>query len=402
MKKYDKLTPEGTKDCFYEQCTARTQVKQTLGCLFESRGYNMIMTPGIEFFDVYDRESAGIPSEDMFRFTDRKGRLVVLRADNTLPIARVAGTGLKASSVPMRLYYSQDVYCEHAALSGKLNEKPQCGIELIGASGIRADLEVIMTSVDALESCGITDFKIELGAADFFSAICKVFDFDSDMLTDISSLIESKNFSALSDILDTLPDCPEKTALKSLPRMYGGMQVISQARSMGLSENELIPLEYLGKLYEALRCEGLCDSVAIDLGLVHRSNYYTGMVFRGYIAGSGATVISGGRYDNLTAEFGRELCCAGFGAEVDEIARVLIRHGMINKKRPPDAVIFAADGEESAAMMLVKKLNKEGQICINSTFDSLEQTEEYAASAGILSVISIKDGKISRKKGGTK
>lgn len=75
---------------------------------------------------------------------------------------------------------------------------------------------------------------------------------------------------------------------------------------------------------------------------------------------------------------------------------------MINKKRPPDAVIFAADGEESAAMMLVKKLNKEGQICINSTFDSLEQTEEYAASAGILSVISIKDGKISRKKGGTK
>ncbi|MBQ8078071.1 MAG: ATP phosphoribosyltransferase regulatory subunit, partial [Eubacterium sp.] len=50
-------------------------------------------------------------------------------------------------------------------------------------------------------------------------------------------------------------------------------------------------------LYDKLCSAGLSDCIMLDLRLVNRSNYYTGVIFHGYAQGSGMTVLSGGRYD---------------------------------------------------------------------------------------------------------
>ena len=53
-KKYNKITPEGTKDLLFEECLARRYVEQTLSQVFSSRGFNEVVTPGLEFYDVFD------------------------------------------------------------------------------------------------------------------------------------------------------------------------------------------------------------------------------------------------------------------------------------------------------------------------------------------------------------
>ena len=116
MKNYAKLTPEGTRDYLFEESDARRTVERRLSDLFKAHGYRRIITPTYEFFDVFNRESAGALPEAMYSMTDAYGRLLVLRPDSTLPIARVAATRLQGASLPIRLYYDQNVFTRQPRL----------------------------------------------------------------------------------------------------------------------------------------------------------------------------------------------------------------------------------------------------------------------------------------------
>ena len=90
MKNYAKITPEGTKDLLFEECLANRTVSAMLGSVFADRGFHEVLTPGLEFYDLFAEEISGIPMEYMFKMSDSKGRLMVMRPDSTLPIARMA------------------------------------------------------------------------------------------------------------------------------------------------------------------------------------------------------------------------------------------------------------------------------------------------------------------------
>ena len=100
-------------------------------------------------------DSSAISQECMYKMTDKRGRLVVMRPDSTIPIARVTATHLQNQPKPFRFYYTQHIYRNTPGLTGRGDEIMQSGIELIGASGKRADLEVIADRHRSLEQmCG--------------------------------------------------------------------------------------------------------------------------------------------------------------------------------------------------------------------------------------------------------
>jgi len=398
MKRYSKVTPEGTRDLLFEECSARRIMESRLSALFKSRGYNRIITPSIEFFDVYDRDSAGILPETMYKLTDSQGRLMVLRPDNTLPIARVAATRLKDMKLPIRLYYTQKVFRQSPSLTGFNDEAAQSGIELIGAKGIRADLEIITTAVDALDECGAKDYRIEIGHAGFFKALSESLNTDDETREKISALIESKNYAALNDILDNIESNQTTKAIKMLPRLFGGEEVLDKAAQLCNSDDAQKSLDYLRSVYSRLSDLGLGNKVNIDLGLVHRSNYYTGVVFRGYIEGSGITVLSGGRYDMLIGEFGNSLPAMGFGVEVDALANAMLSRGEIRPPKPADVLVFGEDGCEIKALKYITELIEKGFICENSVFETEQQSYKYAVEKGIKRFVLVTEEKITESK----
>ena len=105
MKRYDLLTPEGTKDLLFEDCAVRRSLEERLSGIFKSMGYCEIVTPGLEFFDTFNLNSRYFPQESMYKLVDNKGRILVVRPDSTLPIARVAATRLRDARLPLRLFY---------------------------------------------------------------------------------------------------------------------------------------------------------------------------------------------------------------------------------------------------------------------------------------------------------
>lgn len=315
--------------------------------------------------------------------TDSFGRLLVLRADSTMPIARIAATRLRNESIPIRLYYTQNVFRRQQRFSGLNDENTQSGIELIGVNGFKADIEVLTTAADALAECGVSDFRIEIGHAGFFKALAAELNTDSETISLLSEHIEAKNYGEVNDLLENFGDCNAAKAIRQLPHLFGGVEIIAKARALCSSDEAIVALDYLEKLLKEIENIVPGDKINIDLGLVHRSNYYTGVVFRGYIQGSGLTVLSGGRYDGLVAEFGRSLPSIGFGVDVDALAGALLSSDNMQKTKPVDVLIFAADGCETKAMLRMRELNAQGLSCENCVLDTEQEAVEYAKQKGI-------------------
>lgn len=383
MKNYSKITPEGTKDYLAQESRAIRCAEKRLSAVFKSKGYEKVMTPTIEFFDVFNRDSSGYNPEDLYSLTDSYGRLLVLRPDSTLPIARLVSTRFQNARLPLRLYYNQNVFVRQKNLTGRSDEATQSGIELMGAYGLRADLEVITTAVEAIESCTSADFKLEIGHAGFFKELCKKLNVTDDIVSEIYDCVESRNFVSLNNILDKIGKNDITDCIRNLPRFFGGLEVIEKAKSIDLGDEGQKSLNYLKELYELLGDAGLTDKIVIDLSLVNRTNYYTGIIFKGYLQGSGVSVVSGGRYDSLGAEFGRDMPSTGFGIETGALASVMLSRDELDEERLPEIIVYGEQNYIIKALQYSKNLRANGVYCENSTFETLEDTKEYALSKGI-------------------
>lgn len=385
MKRYLKITPEGTKDFLFAECSAMDDICGKIEDVFVSRGFKRVITPGIEFYDVFSVPCSGISQESMFKMTDNKGRLLVARPDSTLPIARMVSSRLKNSILPVRLYYKQAVYRNNPTLTGRRNEFMQMGIELLGVKGIRADLEILTTAINSISSVA-DDFRIELGHAEVFDALSKELEIDDEYKEKIRVSIEGKNYSALNNLLDKLSPCKAVTAIRSLPSLFGGEEVFEKANEICKGTNAESALEYLHKIYSDLIPLGLGSKLIIDLGLVQRNDYYTGIVFTGYINGIGDAVISGGRYDKLLSEFDMPMGAAGFAVDTDAITIKRLTDNDVSYSDNPDVLVFAYDGHEIEAINLVAKLNEQGQKAQFSVLPTLEETQAFALKRGIAEV----------------
>lgn len=348
--KFIPYTPEGTRDRLFGECLSRRKVQSRLTHLFRSRGYAEIITPEVEFYDSFVAGGCAIPQESLIKIIDRSGKICVMRPDCTIPIARVAATKMKDRALPQRFYYNQNVYRSSSGNRGDDGECAQCGVELIGARGMRADLEMICMAVDSLRACGLKNFHIEIGHAGIYRALASEMKIDDETAEQIRTLIEGKSFAALRAFLADYSDRPACKALNQLAYLFGGVEVLDEAEALGSGEEGTIA--YLRSLYRLLEQAGYGDYIRFDLGLVHQIDYYTGVVFRGYVEGAGTAVLSGGRYDRLLEAFGRPAQATGFAVNVDAVAACLPDTEMSK----PDTLIYYELDQLAAAVAKLDEL----------------------------------------------
>lgn len=396
MKRYDLITPEGTRDLLFEDCAVRRSLEEKLSVIFKSRGYCEIVTPGLEFFDVFNLNSRYFPQESMYKLVDDKGRLLVVRPDSTMPIARVAATRLRDSELPLRLFYRQNVYRSKPVMRGRSDEIHQMGIELIGSDSRRADLEVLSGAVEVLSAFESDGFRLEIGDIGFFRELVGKLDADMSVREEIRSLIEAKNYPALNDLLDSIGSNKITAALKKLPRLFGGAKVLDEAEKLVDDEKMRSIIAGLRDIYNSLSELGYNGKITVDLGIVNKLDYYTGVVMKGYLQGYGSAVLSGGRYNKLLAEFGYDVPATGFAVNVDAAAKVMKQ--LHTYSAPvPDVIVYGEDGSEMEAIKYACKLRTEGLSVENSVFGDYGETKEYARKKGIKQAVCVGDGTVKRE-----
>lgn len=397
MKRYDLLTPEGTRDLLFDECIAKRMIEERLRKIFSGYGYSEVVTPGLEFYDVFNGKVRYFPQESMYKLVDGKNRMMVLRPDSTMPIARLVATRLREEPLPLKLFYNQSIFMVNPKNSGRDDEFAQSGIEILGGKSKAADYEALVLAVQALSACS-NAFRLEIGESSIFRLLVAELGINSDESENIQSLIETKNYPALNDALSSYSGAASD-ALRALPTLFGGNEVFEAAEKHMITAELREKLAALKETYDSLRASGI-EEVKVDLGLVHKKNYYTGIIFRGYVEGYGQPALSGGRYDNLIGDFGRDVPAVGFAINVEAAAKVLLKNtdADTSLSMPADVIVHAAEGAEVEGLKHCAVLIKEGKTVLNSVFPTADEAEKYAKANGIHRIdIIAADGKATTK-----
>lgn len=393
----DWLTPEGTRDMLFEECTAKREISECVTKLFENYGYSEVTTTGLEFFDVFNGIGRQFPQETMYKLVDGKNRLMVLRPDSTLPIARLAATRLRDEELPLKLFYNQNIFMVNPKDSGRDDEISQCGIEILGGKSEAADFEALVLAAKALEACD-KDYRIEIGDSGIFNELLIKYHCGSELAANTQNWIESKNLPMLDNVYSSDKIAEEDRnfaeAFKALPRLFGGFEVFEKAREIlkgEVLEQKLANLEkFCRDLSEVIPEE----KIRVDLGLLSKKNYYTGIIFRGYVEGYGQPALSGGRYDRLLGTFGRYAGAVGFAVNVEAVTRVLLKKGKSQFERKPDVIVWSEN--PALALKHCNELISEGFTALNSVLECPKCTKKYAKEHNIKRVdIVDKDGKVT-------
>ena len=313
-----RLTPDGTGDRLFEACEAEACVTRSLTEVFEGAGYRKVRTPGLEFLSVFEGAGSYFPPEEMYKLSDGEGRLVTLRPDSTIPIARLVATKLKGAALPLRIYYTQGVFRKQRELKGRECEVMQMGVELIGEAGFEADVDMIDLAIRSLSAAYGGRFRIEIGHVGLYKRLMERLG-DAVSQDRIHRHVVAKNYSALEDDLVGVSDRETADLLLRLPGLFGGTESLTEAAGLfdGYDKEITEMLGYLQRVMSALSERGHADNVMIDLGLVNQAEYYSSLVFKGYDESAGEPLLSGGRYDELFCDFGEDIPATGFGVNID-------------------------------------------------------------------------------------
>lgn len=332
-------TPSGVRDIYGKECKDRLEIGEKIMKTFRLNGFNDIITPGIEYFDVFRKERGTIHPNDMYRFFDREGNTLALSPDITPSIARAAAKLYDENVKEYRFCYNRNTYSENDGYQGKIKEKTGLGIELIGNASVLSDAEVAVTAIEALINAGLKDFKLEIGNVAFFKSLILKAGFSDEEINILKAYIEEKNSLGAAGFVEERKErMPEIicNALKVICECFGSFSEILKFNEIrDIFENgkneEREALLRLKELDEIIAAYGFSNYVTYDLGMVEKLNYYTGILLRGYTEGTGEPIISGGRYDGLMEQFGKPAPAVGMAVNLDILTMAMERRGLIKE-----------------------------------------------------------------------
>jgi ATP phosphoribosyltransferase regulatory subunit len=360
MDKYKMHVPDGVEDCLPAECYIKKTIESALRNAFILSGYDEIETPTYEHIDVFQSGVGSYIQESMIKFVDTNGRILVLRPDLTVPIARVAAT--KLQNMPQRLFYIQNSFAAAEPAIGKAGEFTQAGIELIGDESDTADAEVISLAVKALKTAGLKSFTVDIGQVSFFKSLISESGLKDNEVDLLRHAVDSKDKMAIEALSKQLNLSEKLTQqITMLPDLFGGSEVFEKALALSSKPACVAAVENLRNVYILLSEYGLSEYITIDLGMLHDIAYYSGIIFRGLATGIGFPVVSGGRYDELLGKFGKAASATGFALGIKRIMIAMERQGLLSGYYETDAVVSCAAPSCGAAYAFAESMRAQGK-----------------------------------------
>jgi ATP phosphoribosyltransferase regulatory subunit len=309
--------PSGTRDVLPDEMRELRAITETLRGVFERHGYGEVYTPAIEYESVLAR-APGSNVSPAYRVFDDHGEVLALRADMTVPIARLVATRYPTADPPLRLSYIAHAYRAVRPHRGQMREFLQAGIELIGAPGAKGTAEALTVLCGALDAVGLTGYRVGLGDAALYPNLMAAFDVPEEARERMLRELGRKDLVGLEREVQELGLAADAAALLiRVPQLRGGADVLG-AEPGPVADAVRNLRSVLGLLEPSV-----AGRVIFDLGLARGLGYYSGAVFDVYAPALGAPLGGGGRYDDLLGRFGRDLPAVGFAIGVDRLHAAL-------------------------------------------------------------------------------
>ncbi|HEY9403344.1 MAG TPA: ATP phosphoribosyltransferase regulatory subunit [Pyrinomonadaceae bacterium] len=331
--------PDGMRYYFGSEARLRRGVEDAVMAVFDGWSYEEITTPCVDYLALFERGVGYEQAQRAFRFTDTDGRMLALRPDVTSSVARSAATLFADRPRPLRFCYASEVFRQQQ-LSHALwrRESKQLGCELFGVEGLTAEIEMLCVATEILTGLNLDhDFRVTINSVEIFNGICEHLALDDPQREQMQQLLDRRDAAELRKFLGVFATTEiERASFARLTQLSGKGEILEEARRIINNPRSVAALDDLKALWGIIQTLDLTDFCDIDLGDVSGLDYYTGLTCKIYVRGAGAHVGSGGRYDHLTANFGRPEPAVGFVLDLDSLTDVLMRREIGVTPAAPD------------------------------------------------------------------
>ena len=282
--------------------------------LFARHGYRKYCMTRFEEYSFYIENKNFLNSDRFITFNDVDGKLMALKPDISLSIAKNLSGGRD------RVYYNESVF---RADTGGFKELRQTGLELIGEVGPAETIEVLLLALLSLGQMG-RRYVLNISHMGYITGVIEELGLSAADRLAALSFVKAKSRHGLIDFLksrgvDEDKICSDEinTLFKSgdIESMLGGIPAHNEALKAAVAELE--------RVCGAFRGTEFADRIRIDFTFVSDTEYYNGLLFSGFIDGAADAVLTGGRYDHLLKKLGKKAENAlGFAVGYKELGRL--------------------------------------------------------------------------------
>ncbi len=364
----DKIqTLKGFRDIDPQEARKREYVLGTLRCVFSSFGFVPLETPTLEYAKLVEKEPGEEIEKLTYKFQDRGGRQVALRAEQTPSLARYIAQNKDRVTLPFKRYQiSQDFRAEKPQ-SGRYREFTQIDLDIVGADSPLSDAEFIATLISTFEVLGLKGFKIVIN--------------DRQLFADLPP----KAVRVL-DKWDKIGTVGVKSELKK--EGFAAEGILKRAKNKK-------PTPRLKKVFEYLTDMGIEKGLwQFDPLLARGLDYYTNIIFEARVTGYKGSIGGGGRYDKLIGDIisaGGEkrfdIPAIGIALGLNRLVEVLDKQGLVDVPEVESKVLITIFSEEltPASLKLLTKLQgaKVAAEIYSDSDEPLQKQLKYADKKGI-------------------
>lgn len=387
------VTPRGFRDVLHEEAAERSALVAVMGEALSGWGYRPVETPVVEEYATLEAGAGGSLEGTAFRLFDADGRLLALRPEMTVPIARLVASRLAGEAGPHRIRYAADVFREHESLRGQARQFTQVGTELIGASGPAADAEVVAVLVDALEAAGLPDFEVAIGSVAVLRALLDAAGADGTWRGAVLAAAHERNLVEIDRLSRAgCPDPDVARALREVPRLRGGRDALDACRVLVRACGAAEAVDGLAEVWRVLETMGTTDRVAVDLSVMRDFDYYTGLVVEAYAPGFGLPLGGGGRYDGVLARFGTPAPAAGFALGLERVHIALAEQGAVLTGEGLDSAVGGPDA--GVVLAAVRGLRREGKRAVAAPGVDRAGVAREASRLGAREAVWVAEGRL--------
>jgi ATP phosphoribosyltransferase regulatory subunit len=358
------LLPEGIDELLPAQARALETLRRSLLDTYTTWGYQMVVTPFIEFLESLLTGTGRDLDLQTFKLTDQlSGRLLGVRADITPQAARIDAHRLRHEA-PTRLCYIGSVLRTRGDGFSGSRSPLQIGAELYGHAGVESDVEIVCLMMETFRLAGLDDVYLDLGHVGIFRALAGAAGLSDSQEADLFEALQRKATAEIAELLDGFGLQQEmRDMLYALAGLNGDEDVLPRARRLLAAAPPAVAqaIDYVEAVAAQLKQRLPELPVHFDLAELRAYHYQTGVVFAAFVPGEGQEVARGGRYDHIGEVFGRARPATGFSADL----KTLMRLGSSGRE-PLEGAVLAPSDSDPALLQKIAELRAAGTVVIRA------------------------------------
>jgi histidyl-tRNA synthetase len=350
-QKIQPRTLKGFRDYLPEAMMPRERLIGTAQRVYRSYGFSPIDTPALEYLEILTGKGSEETDRQLYRFEDQGGRMVGMRFDLTVPLARFTAEHVPKLGVPFKRYHIASVWRGEKPQDGRYREFMQCDFDTIGTKSVAADIETALVIYDLLREIGFDAFTIRINNRMILNGLLDQWglsDKSTDILRSLDKLAKIGHDRVVQEMVASSGIAEERARqVLQLAAVSGSNEEILTEVEKLVSGNERGQegVARLGETLRGIRAGGVPeDNVKLDVSIARGLDYYTGIIYETFLNADPdiGSVCSGGRYDNLAELFTKQqLPGVGASLGLDRLLAAMEKLGMLEAVRTPAPVFIA-------------------------------------------------------------